>query len=63
MFAKEGFNLVNYIDDLAGAESVGIATAVLEVLGKLLTELGLVEAVDKACSSSLHKYGFPGGGV
>ena len=52
MFAKEGFNLVNYIDDLAGAESVGRATAAFEVLGKLLTELGLIEAVDKAVPPS-----------
>ena len=41
MLAKEGFQVVDYIDDLHGAESVGRATEAFEVLGNLLTNLGL----------------------
>ena len=47
------FNILNYADDFAGAEST-FETAKLsfETLGKLLSELGLEESVAKACPPS-----------
>ena len=51
-FQKRGFKLVNYIDDLAGAEVPDRASAAFDELGELLGCLGLAESVDKACSPS-----------
>ena len=47
------FNILNYADDFAGAESkFDTATLSFETLGQLLAELGLIESVSKACPPS-----------
>ena len=44
------FNILNYADDFAGAEaSLDIATTSYNVLGQLLSELGIIESIKKAC--------------
>jgi len=47
---RKGFRVVNYLDDFAGAESVRDANASYEFLGKVLSDFGLRESVDKARS-------------
>ena len=49
ILSKQGFHIVNYLDDFAGAEQPGGASRAFEALGHLLQELGLQEASDKAC--------------
>ena len=51
-FGELGFGLVNYIDDLAGAESQDRAEEAFASLGSLLDDLGLGESLNKACSPS-----------
>ena len=51
-FSKVGFRVVNYIDDIAGAEHASKATLAFESLAALLSCLGLKESVDKACPPS-----------
>ena len=47
------FNILNYADDFAGAESkLDTAQLSFETLGHLLSELGLIESVSKACPPS-----------
>ena len=49
----EFFNVLNYADDFAGAEhEFDTALLSFNTLGKLLVDLGLIEAVDKACPPS-----------
>ena len=48
---EQPFNCMNYSDDFSGCESsLHRAEAAFLVLGNLLTELGLQESVEKACS-------------
>lgn len=49
-FSKMGRKLVNYIDDLAGAEIGSSAVEAFDDLGALLNDLGLEESATKACS-------------
>lgn len=51
-FAKMGYSMVNYIDDLAGAETVDLAGGAFLALGQLLQELGLEESPSKASAPS-----------
>ena len=47
------FNILNYADDFAGAEAnFDTAQLSFEILGQLLSELGLIESVSKACPPS-----------
>lgn len=52
MMKQCGHAIVNYLDDLAGAESPELADSVFELLRKLLEHCGLEESVDKACPPS-----------
>ena len=47
-----GYELVNYIDDLAGAESECSAMEAFNCLGDLLFRLGLRESIEKVTSPS-----------
>ena len=51
-FSRSGFQLVNYIDDLAGVESADRAEEAFVALGALLHTLGLMESIEKACAPS-----------
>ena len=53
-FSKMGFSLVNYIDDLAGAEVPCRADEGYSKLGALLHDVGLAESHDKACPPSTN---------
>ena len=53
IFDIRGFKAVNYIDDIAGAESGQRATEGFVVLSQLLSELGLVESTSKACEPNV----------
>ena len=47
------FNILNYADDFAGAEdSFTVAKTSLEMVGQLLSDLGLLESTKKACPPS-----------
>jgi hypothetical protein len=48
MHVKNGFALVNYLDDFAGGEKVDAAVVAFEQLGQLLEACGLEESVEKA---------------
>ena len=52
-FAKQCFKLVNYIDDLAGAETDNRAEEAFSALSELLDRLGLQESIAKACPPSM----------
>ena len=52
MMNQCGYNLLNYLDDFAGAEAPEDANKVFEFLHKLLTNCGLEESKDKACAPS-----------
>lgn len=52
MFQSLGFDLVNYIDDLASAEIPGSASKAFETLGTLLGDCGLIESIEKSCPPS-----------
>ena len=43
-----GFRVVNYLDDFAGAETVNKAAGAYEFLGKVLSDFGLKESEEKA---------------
>jgi hypothetical protein len=47
---KLGFDVCNYIDDLAGAEEEDKASEAFDALGLVLHEAGLEEGPEKACS-------------
>jgi len=51
-FRQEGYAIVNYIDDFAGAEVTDRAQGAYDRLGSLLSELGLSESKAKACPPS-----------
>ena len=52
MMNQCGYNLLNYLDNFAGAEAPEDANKVFEFLHKLLTNCGLEESKDKACAPS-----------
>ena len=52
LFSKEGFELVNYIDDLAGAECSDVAQQAYCCLMNILVNCGLQESVIKSCAPS-----------
>ena len=47
-----GFNCVNYVDDLAGAAQADLAEKAYNNLGKIISDIGLVESIEKACTPS-----------
>lgn len=49
---RKGLQVVNYLDDFAGAESWELADQAFEELGSLLRECGLEESPNKACRPS-----------
>ncbi len=49
IYQKRGFNMVNYLDDLAGAELWSLADSAFEEMGKLLDATNLGESVAKRC--------------
>ena len=52
MMKQAGYDLLNYLDDLAGAETQEDAENAFNFLNKLLENCGLEESVDKACPPS-----------
>ena len=52
IYNKEGYEGVNYLDDLGNAEVEQLAWQAYEVLGEILQSLGVIESVDKACPPS-----------
>ena len=54
IFNELGYDLVNYVDDLAGCES-SAADVAFEALAELLSRLGLEEASEKACPPSTKR--------
>ena len=50
---EQHFNILNYADDFVGEESkFDTAQLSFETLGQLLSDLGLIESVSKACPPS-----------
>jgi hypothetical protein len=49
MYNNMGFNIINYIDDLAVCVPGGVADRAYEALGSLLDQLGVQEAEEKSC--------------
>ena len=47
---QNGVEILNYFDDLAGAETQVRAHRAFEFLGELLTKLGFAESANKACA-------------
>ena len=54
IFKSYGFDLVNYIDDFAGAENSRDAFIAFELLGQLLLVSGLVESEEKSVPPSVE---------
>ena len=52
IFHKEGFNNVNYLDDLGGAEESNKAETTYEMLGDILIKIGITEVEAKSHSPS-----------
>ena len=52
IYRKEGYEGINYLDDLGAAERARLAQQAFEVLGRILTEIGIWEAESKACPPS-----------
>ena len=52
MYEHSGFQVINYIDDFAGAETVDKASEAFSCLGHLLKVLGVKESEDKSCAPS-----------
>ena len=52
IFEQKGFEGVNYIDNLGGAEVEGKAHAAFMTLGEILDDIGILESKSKACSPS-----------
>ena len=52
MFNIMGFDLLNYLDDLAGAEKPALAVQAYAALERLVRDCGFEEAVGKACFPS-----------
>ena len=52
MYEHSGFQVINYIDDFAGAETVDKASEAFSFLGHLLKVLGVKESEDKSCAPS-----------
>jgi len=50
LMIRNGFSLLNYLDDFAGAEVPGKAMAAYNKLGEILQQMGLKESPSKACS-------------
>ena len=48
IFKNEGFEDVNYLDDLGGAEIQELADVAFQVLGQILEKIGIKESVAKA---------------
>ena len=46
---KNGIQILNYLDDLAGYEEEHYCNFAFDFLGKLLQDCGIEESVDKAC--------------
>jgi hypothetical protein len=49
---KNGIQILNYLDDLAGCEEEHYCNFAFDFLGKLLQDCGIEESVDKACPPS-----------
>jgi hypothetical protein len=49
---KNGIQILNYLDDLAGCEEEQYCNFAFDFLGKLLQDCGIEESVDKACPPS-----------
>lgn len=52
MYSQLGYELVNYIDDLAGVEYPASALKAFKILEDLLDKCGLQESVEKSCIPS-----------
>ena len=52
IFSQEGFDTVNYIDDLGGAEVPEKAETAFQRLGDIVNDIGMSEAADKAAPPS-----------
>ena len=52
IFEKEGFEDINYLDDLGAAENEDEAERAFECLGRILSAIGIQEAHDKASPPS-----------
>ena len=46
---KDGIQILNYLDDLAGCKEERYSNFAFDFLGKLLQDCGIEESVDKAC--------------
>ena len=53
VFRAEGYNGINYLDDLGAAEFAALAEQANAVLAQILQDLGVVEAVEKAVEPSM----------
>ena len=49
IFASDGFNVVNYLDDFGGCDTLDKAWLAYEKLKELLGDCGIEESVEKAC--------------
>ena len=52
IFNNKGFDAVNYIDDFGGAETRDKAWTAFVALGRVISEVGMQEAIDKASPPS-----------
>ena len=50
IFHEEGFDSVNYLDDLGGAEVPLQAEEAFRILGEILQKIGIIESEQKACA-------------
>ena len=49
---QRGYSAVNYIDDLGGVDTPDKASFTFDELGKIISEIGILESVNKATPSS-----------
>ena len=49
---KQGYNSVNYLDDMGGAERKDLAEAAFQALGEILRRIKIKESTKKACPPS-----------
>ena len=50
IFRNKGYDDVNYLDDLGGAEVPDLAEIAFQVLGDILNNIGILESPEKACA-------------
>lgn len=49
IFVQEGYDLENFLDDLASCELETVAWTAYDTLGQIITSIGLMESPEKAC--------------